>query len=246
MWRDKILHGRPRWRNGIRSGLKNLWSQGREGSSPSLGTQLKLSRVKNAYWIVSSFYVFKKMIDVNKLKVGVTFTEEGQPFRVMKYDFTKMGRGNATIKVKAKNLVSGAIVTKGYISGNMVEDIALEKKHLQYLYQDGDKGYFMDPVSFEQFEIPLAVLGNDVKYLIEGEKAWVLFWDEKILGVELSASVVMEIVESEPGARGNTVSNVLKPAKTSSGLTVMVPLFVNVGDKIKINTESGEYTARAN
>lgn len=186
------------------------------------------------------------MIDVNKLKVGVTFTEEGQPFRVMKYDFTKMGRGNATIKVKAKNLVSGAIVTKGYISGNMVEDITLEKKHLQYLYQDGDKGYFMDPVSFEQFEIPLAVLGDDVKYLIEGEKAWVLFWDEKILGVELPASVVMEIVESEPGARGNTVSNVLKPAKTVSGLTVMVPLFVNVGDKIKINTESGEYTARAN
>jgi len=186
------------------------------------------------------------MIDVNKLKVGVTFTEEGQPFKVMKYDFTKMGRGNATIKVKVKNLFSGAIVTKGYISGNMVEDILLEKKHLQYLYKDGEKAYFMDPVSFDQFEIPLAVLGDDVKYLVEGEKAWVLFWDEKILGVELAASVIMEITETEPGARGNTVSNVLKPAQTVSGLTVMVPLFINVGDKIKVNTETGQYTARAN
>jgi elongation factor P len=186
------------------------------------------------------------MIDVNKLKVGVTFTEEGQPFKVMKYDFTKMGRGNATIKVKAKNLFSGAIVTKGYISGNMVEDITLEKKHLQYLYKDDEKVYFMDPVSFEQYEVPLEVLGDDVKYLVEGEKAWVLFWGEKNLGVEVPSSVIMEIVETEPGARGNTVSNVLKPAKTASGLTVMVPLFISVGDTIKINTESGEYTGRAN
>ena len=186
------------------------------------------------------------MIDVNKLKVGVTFTEDGTPFRVTKYDFTKMGRGHATIKVKARNLNNGAIETKGYISGNMVEDIALDKRHLQYLYKDEDKAYFMDPESFDQCEIPLTVLGDDVKYLVEGEKAWVLFWDEKILGVEIPTSVIMKITESEPGARGNTVSNVLKPAKTASGLTVMVPLFINPGDTIKINTETGEYTGRAN
>lgn len=186
------------------------------------------------------------MIDVNKLKVGVTFTEDDQPFKVMKYDFTKMGRGNATIKVKAKNLFSGAIVTKGFISGNMVEDITLDKKHLQYLYKDDEKAYFMDPVSFDQFEIPLSVLGDDVSYLVEGEKAWVLFWGDRILGVELAASVVMKISETEPGARGDTVSNVLKPAKTASGLTVMVPLFIKEGDSIKINTETGEYTGRVN
>ncbi|PIR99396.1 elongation factor P [Candidatus Collierbacteria bacterium CG10_big_fil_rev_8_21_14_0_10_43_36] len=186
------------------------------------------------------------MIDVNKLKVGVTFTEDGTPFRVTKYDFTKMGRGHATIKVKARNLFSGAIETKGYISGNMVEDILLDKRHLQYLYKDDEKAFFMDPTSFDQFEIPLKVLGDDVSYLVEGEKAWVLFWDEKILGVEVPSSVIMKIIESEPGARGNTVSNVLKPAKTASGLTVMVPLFINPGDSIKINTETGQYTGRAN
>ncbi|NCP47562.1 hypothetical protein GW844_04220, partial [bacterium] len=151
------------------------------------------------------------MIDVNKLKVGVTFTEDGTPFRVTKYDFTKMGRGHATIKVRARNLFSGAIETKGYISGNMVEDILLDKRHLQYLYKDDEKAFFMDPTSFDQFEIPLKVLGDDVSYLVEGEKAWVLFWDEKILGVEVPSSVIMKIIESEPGARGNTVSNVLKP-----------------------------------
>ncbi|KKS91336.1 MAG: Elongation factor P [Candidatus Collierbacteria bacterium GW2011_GWC2_43_12] len=164
----------------------------------------------------------------------------------MKYDFTKMGRGHATIKVKARNLINGVIETKGYISGNMVEDIALDKKHLQYLYKDDANAYFMDPVNFDQVEIPLRVLGDDVKYLVEGEKAWVLFWDEKILGVEVPSSIIMKITESDPGARGNTVSNVLKPAKTASGLTVMVPLFINPGDSIKINTETGEYTGRAN
>lgn len=184
------------------------------------------------------------MIDVNKLKVGVTFTEEDQPFKVVKYDFTKMGRGNATIKIKARNLFSGAIVTKGYISGNMVEDIVLEKKHLQYLYKDEDKGYFMDPVSFDQFEIPLAVLGDDVMYLVDGEKAWVLFWGEKILGVEVPASVVLEVSQTDPAVKGNTVNNALKPATMNSGLVVSVPLFINEGDKIKINTETGEYISR--
>ena len=106
------------------------------------------------------------MIDVNKLKVGVTFTEEGIPYRVTKYDFTKMGRGHATIKVKARNLNSGAIETKGYISGNMVEDILLDKRHLQYLYKDDEKSFFMDPSTFEQFEIPLNVLGDDIVYLV--------------------------------------------------------------------------------
>lgn len=186
------------------------------------------------------------MIDVNKLKVGVTFTEEGTPYRVTKYDFTKMGRGHATIKVKAKNLFTGSIETKGYISGNMVEDIALDKKHLQYLYKDDEKAYFMDPSSFEQIDIPLKILGDDYLYLVEGEKAWVLFWGDIILGVELSATVIVTISETEPGARGNTVSNVLKPAKTASGLTIMVPLFISEGDTIKVNTETGEYTGRAN
>ena len=186
------------------------------------------------------------MLDVNKLHVGVTFTEEEHPFRVMKYDFTKMGRGNAVIKIKAKDLFTGSIVTKSFISGNMVEDITLDKKHFQYLYKDEDKAYFMEPNTFEQCEIPLTLLGSDVEYLVEGEKSWILFWGDKILGVELPASVVMEVVEANPAVKGNTVTNVTVPVKVSSGLQVMAPMFIKVGDKIKINTATGEYTSRVN
>ncbi len=187
------------------------------------------------------------MIDVNKLKVGVTFTDDGEtPWKVLKYDFTKMGRGNATIKVKARNLFSGSIVTKSFQSGNTVEDITVEKKHLQYLYKDENKLYFMDPISFDQTEMPIEVVGDDVNYLIEGEKAWVLFWGEKVLGVEIPASVVMEVTEAEHWEKGDSVSNLMKPVKVASGITVQVPLFIKKGDKIKINTETDAYTGRVN
>ncbi len=186
------------------------------------------------------------MIDVNKLKVGVTFADEGSPWKVMKYDFIKMGRGGAVIKIKAKNLVSGSIVTKSFQSGNVVEDIVLEKKHLQYLYKDDTKIYLMDPISFEQLELPLSVVGDDVNYLVEGDKAWVLSWNELILGVELPASVVMEVTEADHWEKGNSVSNLTKPVRVASGLTVMVPLFIKQGEKIKINTAEGTYIGRVN
>ncbi len=186
------------------------------------------------------------MIDVNKLKVGVTFAEDNFPWKVMKYDFIKMGRGGATIKVKAKNMITGSIVTKSFQSGNKVEDIALEKKHLQYLYKDEEWVYFMDPVSFEQTEIPLIVLGGDVDYLVEGEKSWVLSWGDKILGVEIPASVVMEVTEAEHWEKGDSVSNLTMPVKVASGLTLNVPLFIKKGDKVKINTEDGTYIGRVN
>ena len=186
------------------------------------------------------------MIDVNKLKVGVTFAEDEQPWKVLKYDFTKMGRGNATIKVKARNLLTGSIVTKSYLSGNMVEGITLDKKHMQYLYKDDEKLYFMDPVTFEQCEIDREVVGSDINYLIEGEKAWVLFWEEKILGVEVAASVIMKVVDTEATVKGNTVNNALKSAVLESGLKVIVPMFINIGDSVKINTETDSYIGRAN
>lgn len=186
------------------------------------------------------------MIDVNKLKVGVTFVDEETPWKVMKYDFIKMGRGGATIKVKARNLISGSIVTKSFQSGNMVEDITLEKKHLQYLYKDDEKLYFMDPINFEQIELPISIVGEDVNYLVEGEKSWVLFWNELVLGVEVPASVVMEVVEAEHWEKGNSVSNLTKPVKVASGLTVMAPLFIKTGEKIKINTAEGTYIGRVN
>lgn len=186
-------------------------------------------------------------IDVNKLKVGVAFQDEmGEPYKVIKYDFSKMGRGKANIKVKARNLLTGAIVLKSYLSGGRVEEVTLEKREMQYLYNDGTVAFFMDPRSYEQVEIPMDVLGDDEKYLVEGEYVWVLNWGEKVLGVDLPASVVLTVVETEPSAKGNSVSNVFKNAKTNSGLSISVPLFINEGDRVKINTLTGEYVNRVN
>lgn len=186
-------------------------------------------------------------IDVNKLKVGVTYQDDdGDPYRVLKYDFSKMGRGKANIKVKVRNLFTGAVVVKSYLSGSRVKKIDLNKKELQYLYADEDKVFFMDPETFEQIEMEKKILGDDIKYLVEGGNAWVLFWEDKILGVELPASVVLEVTECEPGEKGNSATNVLKPATLNNGLIVMVPLFIKMGDKVKVSTDSGSYMARAN
>lgn len=186
------------------------------------------------------------MIDVNKLKEGVTFLDGNEPFKVMKYSFSKMGRGKANIKLKARNLNTGAIVTKSFLSGNSVEEANLDKQQLQYLYADGETLHFMHPISFEQHEIEKQILGDDLNYLVEGEKVWVLSWEEKVLGVELPASVVLEVAETGPGEKGNSATNVLKPAKMSSGLVVQVPAFIKEGDKLKINTQTGEYVNRVN
>lgn len=186
------------------------------------------------------------MIDVNKLKIGVSFVDDdGQPYRVMSYDFHKMGRGKANIKVRARNLLTGAIITKSFLSGGRVEEVELNKKEMQYLYQDGSLAYFMDPKTYDQIEMKLDVLGEDINFLTSGENAWVVFWDEQILGVEVPASVEMNVAETEPGAKGNSVTNVYKPAKMESGLIVQVPLFIKSGDRIKVNTSSGTYVSRA-
>jgi elongation factor P len=184
------------------------------------------------------------MIDVNKLKEGVTYLDGGEPYRVVKYSFSKMGRGKANIKVKVRNLLTGALTIKSYLSGNSVESVEIEKKHLQYLYKDEDLLFFMDPVSFEQIEISLKTLGEDVNYLMEGEKAWVQFWEERVVGVELPPSVVLKVTETGPGEKGNSATNILKPATLESGLVVQVPTFIKEGDKLKINTQSGEYVSR--
>jgi elongation factor P len=196
-------------------------------------------------------------IGVNKLKVGAAFIEDGQPYKVLKYDFSKMGRGSANIKVKARNLETGSIVTKSYLSGHNVEELELTKRQLQYLYLDSDTLYFMDPASFEQIEIDRETVGDDARYLIEGETAWILFWPsyakategqghDKVLGVEIAASVVMRVKEAGSEEKGNSATNVLKRAEMDNGLVVSVPMFIKSGDKIKINTETGEYVARAN
>jgi len=187
------------------------------------------------------------MISVTELRAGRTFEIDGVPFEVVEYKHTKMGRGTASIKVKIRNLQSGAVIHKTFISGARVEPIDLETKLSQYLYQQGDKFYFMNPQTFEQFHLPESIMGGKERFLKEQQEVKILFWEEKPLGLELPLSLVFEVIETDPGIKGNSVNSSYKPATLNNGLLTQVPLFINTGDKIKVDTRTGgTYVERVN
>lgn len=184
------------------------------------------------------------MINVNDLRSGATFQEDGNLYEALEYSHTKMGRGTATIRIKARNLRTGALIEKTFISGAKVEDADLEKRDGQFLYTDTTSATFMDPTTFEQFSVPLKILDGLEKYLQEGKEYQLLVYDDEVLKVELPRTVDLKVIDSPPGVRGDTVSNVYKGAKLENGLEVKVPLFINEGDFVKIDTRTGEYVER--
>lgn len=184
-------------------------------------------------------------IKATDLKNGASFLYEGKPFKVLKYTLIKLGRGGATVKVKCVNLESGANVDHAFSSNLSFEEVDLNKKTLQYLYKDNSIAYFMNPTNYEQVEVPISILGDDVFYLKEGENASVMFWEKRPMSIDLPPKVVLEVVEADPGVKGNSASNFLKSAKMENGLTVKVPLFIKKGEKIRVDTRTGEYIERA-
>jgi len=156
----------------------------------------------------------------------------------------KTGRGSGNIKLKVRNLRTGAVVEKSYITGAKVEEADVDKKKAQFLYRDVDTYSFMDPVSFEQFTVTSQILGDQVKYLKDGLDVILIVSEEEVLGLELPMSLVYTISETGPGERGNTVSNVYKDATLDNGLAVKVPMFMDVGEKVKVDTRSGQYVER--
>lgn len=184
------------------------------------------------------------MIDVNQLRNGTAFEQDGQPWLVLKYEFTKMGRGNATVKVRARNLKTGAVLQKSFQSGNSVDEIFLKRKKMQFLYSDQNQSAFMDPVSFEQIEIANEVLGESKAYLQEGGEVQVLFWEDQALAVELPPKMSFTIKETGPGEKGNSVSNMYKPATLNNGLEIKVPLFIKSGESVIVDTRTGTYVSR--
>ena len=185
------------------------------------------------------------MVDVAKLRAGAVFEEGGTPWVVLRYEHVKMGRGTATIKVKIKNLKTGTILEKAFINGARVEEVNLEKKKGQYLYKSGNHLVFMDPDSYEQFEIDEEVVGEAVKFLKEGTEVDLKFYEGQALSVALPLKMKFKITETEPGFRGNSVTNIYKNAIIETGAKVKVPLFVESGEEVIINTETGEYVERA-
>ncbi len=184
------------------------------------------------------------MIDVNDLKKGVTFELDGEIYRVLEYHHIKMGRGNATIRVKARNLRTGATVEKSFVSGERVQDIRLEKRQVQYLYHDGDLYTFMDTETYEQPVLTASMLGDRVYYLTDGMTVNLLTYEGEPIDIEFPTTVDLEVVHAEPGVAGDTATSATKEVVVSTGLKVQTPLFVQVGDIIRIDTRTGEYVTR--
>jgi elongation factor P len=185
------------------------------------------------------------MLNATDLKNGITFAHYSKPYQVINYSLIKMGRGGATVKVTAKNLLTGSTENISYSSNASVEEVNTSKKKLQYLYKNGDNLVFMDPGSYEQSEIPAKVLSTSAAFLKEGESVDVLFWDDKPISVELAPKVTLAVAECDPGVKGNSATNIYKPAVLENGLRLKVPLFIKQGDKIRVDTRTGEYIERA-
>ena len=184
------------------------------------------------------------MIPITDLKSGATFKDKGQIFEVTEYAHKKVGRGSASIRIKARNLKTGESVQKTYISGAKVEEAEVDKKKLQFLYKDHESLIFMNSNTFEQFPIKSLVIGESAKFLKEGDSYDVLVSENIVLVVQLPNLMSLKVSETGPGVRGDTVSNVYKPATLDNGLEIKVPLFIKNGDTVKIDTRTQEYVER--
>lgn len=184
------------------------------------------------------------MLSVTELRKGTVFAEGGTPFLVLDYSHTKMGRGTANIKVKARNLKTGTTLEKTFLSGASVEEAEVTHKKEQYLYTDGEACYFMDPASFEQFSIPLDIAEGATKFLPEGSQASIPYFQNKPLAVELPLKVSLRVIETGSSEKGDTRSATTKEAVLETGYKLQVPMFIKVGDTIRVNTETGKYVER--
>ena len=184
------------------------------------------------------------MTGVQELRKGNTYIEDNDLWRVLDYQHIKTGRGNATIRVKVRNLRSGSTVEKTYPSGGRIQDIRLDHATVQYLYHDGDLYFFMNTETYEQPALTAKMLGEAVNFLTDGMQIEMESWEGEPITIDLPTTVDLEVVQTDPGFAGDTATNATKPAIVSTGYQVQVPLFVTTGDKVRIDTRSGGYLTR--
>ena len=183
-------------------------------------------------------------ITTNDLKNGITLQLENGLFTVIEFQHVKPGKGGAFVRTKLRNLKTGNVLEKTFNAGIRVEQAMLEKKDMQFLYRDGDDYVFMDTESYDQINVAPVALGDAADYIIESMIAIIATHNNDIVSVEIPASVELLIANTEPGIQGDRVSGARKPAELQTGNTIQVPLFVNIGDKVKVDTRSGEYLTR--
>lgn len=184
------------------------------------------------------------MISSNDFRPGVSIELDGGVWRVVEFLHVKPGKGAAFVRTKLKNVQSGNVVERTFRAGETVPQANLEKSTMQHTYKDGENFVFMDMETYEETSLSTSQIGDRVKYLKEGMEANVIRWGEQILEVELPNSVVLEVTQTDPGVKGDTATGGTKPAIVETGAQVMVPLFVSIGDKIKIDTRSDSYLGR--
>jgi elongation factor P len=184
-------------------------------------------------------------ISTNDLKNGMALNLPEGLMTVVEFQHVKPGKGGAFVRTKLKNVRTGAVVEKTFRSDEKVGHAVIDKREMQYLYREGSDYVFMDNQSYDQMQVPRASLGDAVKYLKEGDTAVLPMWQDEILGVDLPAAVDLVVTETEPGIQGDRVSGARKPATMETGLVVQVPLFIEVGETLKVDTRTGEYLARA-
>jgi len=185
------------------------------------------------------------MISVNDFYPGLTIELDGEIYIVLEYQHVHMAQGQATVKVKLKNLKTGNVIRKTFKSDEYVSQAFINKREAEYLYRQGEEYYFVDHETYEQYMLTQDQLGDAIKYLKEGTIVSVLFYEGNPIGIELPTTVVLEVVETDPGLRGDTVSGGSKPAKLETGLVIQVPLFVQIGDKVVVDTRNSKYVERA-
>jgi elongation factor P len=186
------------------------------------------------------------MISSNDFRTGVSIELDGSVWKVVEFLHVKPGKGSAFVRTKLKNVQTGSVVERTFRAGETVPQAVIEKSVMQHTYKEGDQFVFMDMETYEENRLSVDQIGDRVKYLVEGMEVSVVRWNDQVIEVELPNSVVLEITETDPGVKGDTATGGTKPAIVETGAQVMVPLFISVGERIKIDTRNDSYLGREN
>ena len=184
-------------------------------------------------------------ISTNDLKNGMALNLPDGLFTVVEFQHVKPGKGGAVVRTKLKNVRNGAVVDKTFRADEKVEHAMIDKREMQYLYREGNDYVFMDNQSYDQMSVPTERLGEATRYLKEGDSAVLPMYEDEVLGVDLPAAVELTVIETEPGVQGDRVSGARKNATLETGYVIQVPLFVETGEKLKVDTRTGDYLTRA-
>ena len=184
------------------------------------------------------------MYSTTDFKKGLKIEVDGTPFEIVEFQHFKPGKGGAMVRTKLRNILTGRIQDITFRSGEKVDRPDLETRDMQFLYRQGDELIFMDLTTYEQLQMDTEVIGGKDAFLKDGQECKVLMYKGSPLDIDIPLSLVLEVIETEPGAKGDTVSNVTKAAKLETGVSIQVPIFVNIGDKVKVDTRTKEYLGR--